>query len=71
MFNLKSLFFKNHIKYIKKYTFNYIILYKNWVENNFDKKLSPSVDRINNNVDYKIENIQIITVLDNLKKGSR
>lgn len=41
MFNLKSLFFKNHIKYIKKYTFNYIILYKfmeNKTNNNKDNK---------------------------------
>ena len=45
-------------------------LYKVWVKNNFDKSLSPSVDRRNNLLGYTENNIQFITITDNRLKGA-
>ena len=44
-------------------------LYDNWVASNFDKKLAPSIDRINDDLPYKFGNIQLMTWEENHKKG--
>ena len=36
-------------------------LYKNWVDHNYDRKLSPSVNRIDSTKGYEIGNIEWIT----------
>jgi len=36
-------------------------IYDKWVESNYGKKLIPSVDRINDNEGYSIDNIQLMT----------
>lgn len=45
-------------------------IYKEWVANDFYTLLSPTVNRINNNGHYSIDNIQILTRLDNSRKGT-
>lgn len=50
--------------------YNYNILYNNWVENGYDRKLSPSIDRIDASKGYLLDNIQWITHSDNSKKGA-
>lgn len=52
---------------IKNYK-KFIMIYNNWVKSNFNEGLSPSVDRINNDLSYTPENIQWLTKLDNCKK---
>lgn len=47
---------------------NYKKLYKNWVKNNYCKKLTPSLDRINNKGNYTLNNIQFITHSENVTK---
>lgn len=47
---------------------NYLKLYKKWEKSNFDYKLSPSVDRIDNRKGYSLDNIQLITKSENSKK---
>lgn len=42
-----------------------------WIDSNFEYKLSPSVDRINNNRGYSIDNIQFLTTSNNVKKGRK
>lgn len=54
--------------FIKTSAFNEI--YTNWVKSGYTHKLVPSVDRIDNNSGYSINNIQIITLSDNVKKDS-
>jgi len=45
-------------------------LHQAWVLSNFDRNLSPSVDRIDNKLGYIADNIQFITHSDNVKKGN-
>mgnify|MGYP000284669107 CR=1 FL=1 len=41
-------------------------LYYKWVDSNFDKYLSPSCDRIDNDRPYTLDNIQLVTWKGNL-----
>ena len=45
-------------------------LYDNWVKSEYDRKLSPSIDRINSNDGYTLNNIRWITHSENSKLGS-
>lgn len=45
-------------------------LHKNWIDSDFDTKLSPSVDRIVNLSGYVKENIQFLTHSENVSKGN-
>lgn len=49
---------------------NYNKLRKNWEASNFDKMLTPSVDRINDHIGYNLDNIQLMTWEENQKKGN-
>lgn len=40
---------------------NFLMLYKNWQENNFKRKFAPSIDRIDNEKGYLIPNLQFTT----------
>lgn len=51
------------------YKFN--VLFKNWQNSGFDKKLSPSIDRIDNNRGYELDNMQWLTHSQNSKKGNK
>ena len=42
-------------------------LYDNWVKSGFDKKLSPSCDRLDDYKPYSFDNLQIVTWEQNLK----
>ena len=44
-------------------------LHKDWVDSCFDKKLVPSVDRIDDYGGYSFDNIQLMTWEENNKKG--
>lgn len=46
-------------------------LYSEWVESGYDKDLKPSVDRINDNIGYTMDNIQLMTWDENNKKGNQ
>jgi hypothetical protein len=43
-------------------------LYKNWKASNFKLALTPSIDRINNNLGYIKGNIQLLSFRDNAAK---
>jgi hypothetical protein len=43
-------------------------IYKYWKENGYKKGDAPSVDRINNEGDYSINNIQFLQMRENAKK---
>lgn len=46
----------------------YINIYTNWVNNDYDKDLRPSIDRLDDFKGYSFNNIQIITVSQNREK---
>lgn len=47
------------------------LLYDNWVESGYKKDLIPSVDRINDYIHYRLDNIQVVTWEYNNKKGHK
>jgi len=44
-------------------------IYKEWVKNDFFYLISPTIDRIENDRDYTIDNIQVLTRQENARKG--
>ncbi|PTE36166.1 hypothetical protein BUZ00_05960, partial [Staphylococcus gallinarum] len=54
-------------KYSKHYDF--VRLFENYKNNNFDKLYAPSVDRINPKLGYFYENMQFISWKENKDKG--
>lgn len=53
-------------KFIKDETF--LKLHKNWLDNNCEYKLTPSIDRIDKNLDYQLNNLQFLTHSKNAGK---
>lgn len=47
------------------------LLYCNWVKSNYNTKLSPSVDRIDDYKSYTFDNIRLVTWQDNFDKYSK
>lgn len=45
-------------------------LYVQWVENNYDRKLAPSVDRIDSTKGYTLDNMEWVTHSENSKRGA-
>lgn len=43
-------------------------VYNNWKKNGYIRKLSPSLDRIDNCKGYSIENIQFLSMIENVNK---
>lgn len=50
---------------------NFELLYNNWIQSNYKKELKPSADRINNNLSYMLDNIQLVTWDENNNNGYR
>jgi len=48
---------------------NFEYLYNNWKNCNYEKMLSPSVDRIDDYKGYSIDNISLTTWYENKKRG--
>lgn len=46
------------------------ILFEIWEENNYQNRLTPSIDRLDEKLGYIIENIQWITHSENSRKGA-
>ena len=44
-------------------------LYTDWVLSGYDKMLIPSIDRIDNNLGYNFDNIQLLTYAQNREKA--
>lgn len=46
----------------------FMVIYNIWKDNNFQRRYAPSIDRINNNKGYSVDNLQWLSNIDNLKK---
>ena len=49
----------------------FLVLYNNWQKSGFEHKMSPSIDRIDNNRGYEFDNMQWLTQSQNAKKGNK
>lgn len=45
-------------------------LYIEWVDSGYDRKLCPSVDRIDSSKGYTLENMEWVTHSENSRRGS-
>lgn len=50
---------------------NYNLLFDNWVKSEWEYNLIPSIDRINPEEGYTLDNIQFITMIENLTKDRK
>ena len=48
----------------------FVSLFNNYVSNSFPRKLSPSVDRINPDLGYTLENMEWVTMSENSRRSS-
>ena len=62
--------FEQFNKWISKNA-RYNRIFKEWKAANEDNLLSPSIDRIDNNKNYTLSNIQVLTRYENLLKGKK
>lgn len=46
------------------------ILFKNWEDSEYNRKLTPSVDRVDSSKGYNLNNMEWITHSENSKRGS-
>lgn len=49
----------------------FYILYNDWVAHNFERKLTPSVDRINPLKGYELSNMEWVTHSENSRRGAK
>lgn len=45
-------------------------LYNHWVNNNYDRKLTPSVDRVDSSKGYELNNMEWVTHSENSRRGA-
>lgn len=48
----------------------FLILYKQWVASGYERRLAPSVDRIDSNKGYVLSNMEWITHSENSRRGT-
>jgi hypothetical protein len=53
------------------YKNGYYNLYVNWVNCGYQRDLAPSVDRLDDYKGYSLDNIRLVTWLDNRNKGAK
>jgi len=49
----------------------FVAIYNKWVQSKFDRRLTPSIDRINNEIGYKVSNLQWLTSSQNSSKSNK
>lgn len=46
------------------------VLFMNWEESGYDRKWTPTVDRVDSNMGYSIDNMQWVTHSENSRRGA-
>ena len=49
----------------------FISLYRQWQESGFERRFAPSIDRIDNERGYTLDNLQWLTASGNYRKGTK
>lgn len=66
----KSLLSKEEFYKWAKSNNDFKTLFKEYVKSNYDRKLAPSVDRIDSKLGYEINNMEFVTHSENSRRGS-
>lgn len=45
------------------------VLFDTWTKSEYDRKLTPSVDRVDSNLGYEISNMEWVTMSENSRRG--
>ena len=67
----EALSYKDYCVWIKNNIDDFERLYKEWQESEYSRKLTPSIDRIDNTKGYTGDNMRWITHSDNSKKSTK
>jgi hypothetical protein len=67
----KELMSKEDFYNIAKNSIEFDLLFSNWELNNYDRKLTPSIDRIDPKTGYTLDNVRFVTHSENSKNTSR
>jgi len=46
-------------------------LYSEWIRKNYDRKLTPTIDRTNSSIGYKLSNMEWVTHSENSRRGAK
>ena len=60
---------KKELEHWLIFSTNFKELYNNWIESNYQTQLIPSCDRINNDLPYSLDNLQLMTWAENKQKS--
>ena len=63
--------YSEFVNWIKRQEDRFLLLYLNWVSNDFKKDKVPSVDRIDPAGHYSLDNIQLVDWAFNNDKGNK
>ena len=50
---------------------DFLRLYNDWVKSGYERKLAPTVDRINPSIGYQLDNMQWLTHSENSRRGGQ
>lgn len=71
LYNGKSLIDRSSFYYWAKNNEQFHILFDAYEKSNFDRKLAPSVDRIDSKLGYELSNMEFVTHSENSSRASR
>jgi len=71
LYSGKSLMSKLEFYEFAKNDANFEVLFSNWQQSNYDRKLAPSIDRIDSSKGYEIGNVRFVTFSENCRNTSR
>lgn len=71
LYNGKALLNRQEFYEWAKQSDDFWDLYTKWVASNYDRKLTPSVDRIDSSQGYFLKNMEWVTHSENSRRGGR
>lgn len=71
LYSGKSLMTKSEFYDFANNDANFNTLFSNWGQSNYDRKLAPSIDRIDSSKGYEIGNVRFVTFSENCRNTSR
>jgi hypothetical protein len=71
LYENKCLLSKENFYEWSKMNETFILLFNQWKESNYERRLTPSVDRINSAIGYTLENMEWVPFHVNCSRGSK
>ena len=68
---MNMLNYEQYCVWVKDNIDTFDLLYEQWAKSGFDRRLTPSIDRIDNSEGYIASNMRWVTLSENSSKGSK